>query len=192
MGIIIIDDDPNRLEEPYASFSDGQFLSFLIDEKEGMIIKNFMKDKNIETVEVEVTYTMSPRKDALVELWVSAIDQSSYNILSDWNDTLRDVPALAGKVQWKPRYVIYGCVSGSLDPSRSCNSSIATLKSCACGGEFCSPSESTSESYISINHIEYNHNGRSAPEGNLQQVPLEVYGIHRRHTGSLPGEVQTR
>jgi len=31
MGVIIIDDDPHRLEEPYSMFPDGTFLSFLID-----------------------------------------------------------------------------------------------------------------------------------------------------------------
>lgn len=140
MGVIIVDDDPNRLEEPYSMFTDGTFLSFLIDEKEGMLLFNYMDTNKIDSVEVEVTYHKAARTETLVELWVSAIDQSSYNLLQDWNETLREVPALSGKVTWKPRYVIYGCIHNSLDPSRSCNSSIATLKSCACGGEFCSPS----------------------------------------------------
>lgn len=143
IGVIIIDDDHNRLEEPYAMLQDGKILSFLIDENEGMIVQKFMKSNNLTAVEVNVIYKKEPRNTTLVELWVSAIDESSYNLLRDWNTTLKEIPILASKVTWKPRYVITGCVNNSLDPSRNCSPVIVTQRSCACGGEFCSPSECT-------------------------------------------------
>lgn len=99
-----------------------------------MLLYDYMSANNIRSVEVEVTYQRAVHTKTLVELWISAIDQSSYNLLRDWNDTLKEVPALSSKVEWKPRYVIYGCIQGSLDPARSCNASIATFRSCACGG----------------------------------------------------------
>lgn len=143
MGVIIIDDDFKRSEEPYSMFTDGQILSFLIDESEGMLVQKYMSTNNKTAIEVNVVYNKEPREKPLVELWVSAIDESSYNLLRDWNNTLNEIPILRSKVEWKPRYVITGCVNNSLDPSRNCSPNIATQKSCACGGEFCSPSEST-------------------------------------------------
>lgn len=50
IGIIIIDDDNNRREEPYAMFVDGQLISFLIDESEGMLVQQFMKTENLSSV----------------------------------------------------------------------------------------------------------------------------------------------
>lgn len=109
-------------------------MSFLIDENEGMIIYKHMNTNNISSVEVEVIYKKEETSKTKVELWVSAIDQSSYELLAKWNETLKEIPGLASRVEWKPRYVIYGCIHNSLDPSRSCNDSVATQKSCACGG----------------------------------------------------------
>ena len=95
---------------------------------------------------MQVTYpsTMYVEKNNL-EIWVSAIDHNSYVALHMLNDTLRDFPEIEQALEWKPRYVFFGCnknASGG-DNYNVCKDTVATKLSCACGGEFCSPAEST-------------------------------------------------
>lgn len=59
-----------------------------------------------------------------------------------WSETLKEIPAIAQKVNWKPRYAVWGCFSGTSFVD-TCANNPEYLSSCACGGEFCSPETRT-------------------------------------------------
>lgn len=93
MGVIILNDDESMATEPYFGVRDANMLSFLIEESEGMIIKNYMTSNNVNDIYVRLNYENTNRveKDKL-QIWVSAIDHNSYEALHLLNDTLRDFP----------------------------------------------------------------------------------------------------
>lgn len=43
------------------------------------------------------------------------------------------------KVNWKPRFALWGCNSGLFTPGSACIDNPQYISTCACRGEFCSP-----------------------------------------------------
>ena len=141
-GIIIIDDEHSRKDEPYIKFHDGMIYSFLIDEDEGKIISNYLNNSSKSDVEVLVQYQKDNNKRH-VELWMSPMDDRSYNMARWWKEILDEVPSLQKAMTWKPRYAITGCIMNSENPARKCDNTTVLQKSCACNGQLCSPYEGT-------------------------------------------------
>lgn len=110
-------------------------LSFLIDEDEGSIIKDYMTMMSVNNIYVRVNYEAEIRDKPHLEIWVSAIDHNSYEALHVLNDTLRDFPEIDEALDWRPRYVFYGCNKNATNPENNvCKDTVATKLSCACGG----------------------------------------------------------
>lgn len=67
-------------------------LSFLIDESEGLTIKNHIIANNIKNIFIRLNYESSQQNKDALNIWVSAIDHNSYLALHLLNDTIRDFP----------------------------------------------------------------------------------------------------
>ena len=66
------------INQPYFGAKDPRMLSFLIDENEGMTIKNYMNVNETSNIYVRVNYESPKVEKQFLYIWVSAIDHNSY------------------------------------------------------------------------------------------------------------------
>lgn len=128
-GIIIITSNMENTFQPYSDYSDNTFLVFIADSKT-------TKDVFISSTFILGTITSSTAmtKKAELQLWVSTLNTKSYELLNMWEQTLKDIPSIGSRVNWKPRYALWGCNSGLFVNNPSCTDKPEYLSSCACKG----------------------------------------------------------
>lgn len=123
--------------DPYGDFSDSTFLVFFAESQyaQDLLLGSTFFIGSVSTSNEVV-------EGAEAEIWLSTMNEKSYELSQYWMETLKEIPAIAQKVSWKPRYALWGCFSGS-SFSEMCSGNPEYLSSCACGGEFCSPEKRT-------------------------------------------------
>lgn len=135
-GIIIIVDSIDNAMTPYGDYSDSTFLVFMV---EGSKAKELLLPQSYLLASLSTDPDKNPGEKAVLELWVTALDSKSYELLTIWNQTLEEVTVFKDAIDWKPRYALWGCSSGLYSPYPDCKSDAQYIATCACGGQFCSP-----------------------------------------------------
>lgn len=107
-GVIITNKDIDDAMDPYGDFSDATFLVFIAQSE-------FADDLLLGTSFFvgSLSSTSDIASEIEAQLWISALNEKSYELVQYWQETLKEIPAIAQKVNWKPRYAMWGCFTGS-------------------------------------------------------------------------------
>lgn len=102
--------------DPYGDFTDSTFFVFNVLKTETSKSALFPNKYILASVSSPTSIQTKP----ILQLWLSALDTKSYELVSIWEETLKEVPIFGVNAIWRPRYALWGCNSGLFAPGSIC------------------------------------------------------------------------